>query len=121
MIIQSTDLDSFFFLPSEPVTLTNDALMPWYAELIDDETQEITTLNGGIKSFKDFVKVNGGSTLLNLPTEKYYTLRIKTNSADRVVYRDKIFRTTQSTGVKYDNNKDQYIKADTGNNDYILL
>ena len=92
-------------------------------EFIDDETQEIFTFgNGGTFEIEgDFFQIDINNSNGDLKAEKYYTLRMIKSTTKKVVYRDKAFVTSQNPTVKYDNNKDQYIKANTGNNDYILL
>ncbi len=69
----------------------------------------------------DFFQIDINNSNDDLKAEKYYTLRMKRSSDDKVVYRDKAFVTNQTQAVKYNNNQDQYKEADTGNNDYILL
>ena len=91
-------------------------------ELIDDETQGLITITGGdFEVDADFVKYDLTKNWDQIKIEKFYTMRVKQTSNDFVVYRDKIYKTTQVSNKKYDNNVDQYVFADSGNNDYITI
>lgn len=110
-------------LPKINVPAFVDGITGYYLEFIDDETQEVFEFaNGGMFNINgDFFQINIDNSNEDLKPEKYYTMRMKRSSDKKVFYRDKAFVTTQTTAVKYNNNKDQYKEADTGNNDYILL
>jgi hypothetical protein len=124
IVVNATDnTPTITILPKIKVTYEVDGISGYYLEFIDDETQEIFTFGSG-DTFEiegDFFQIDINNSNGDLKAEKYYTLRMINSTTKKVVYRDKAFVTSQNPTVKYDNNKDQYIKADTGNNDYILL
>lgn len=110
-------------LPKINIPAFIDGVTGYELEFIDDETQEVFVFGAG-ENFQvdgDFIEIDIDNSNEDLKPEKYYTMRMKNSSSNKVVYRDKAFVTKQSQGVKYNNNKDQYKEADTGNNDYILL
>jgi len=110
-------------LPNIYVSAFVDGISGYYLEFIDDETQEVFTFNSGqiFEIEGDFFATDIDNSNDDLKPEKYYTMRMKRSSDDLVVYRDKAFITAQSQGVKYNNNENQYVSADSGNNDYIVI
>ncbi len=92
-------------------------------EFIDDETQTKYEFDGLFTIDGDFFVLEIDNSNPTLKAEKYYTMRMY-NDLDVVVYRDKAFVSTQQDNPnqeKYDNNEGEYIEADSGNNDYIVL
>ena len=92
-------------------------------EFIDDETQTKYEFNGLFTIKGDFFVLEIDNSTPTLKTEKYYTMRMY-DDLGVVVYRDKAFVSTQQDSPnqeKYDNNEGEYIEADSGNNDYIVL
>ena len=110
----------FYFLPDYPIGQDLQIITFFTLRLIDDETQKVTTYNNNFNVENDFVKYSDSSLAL-LGNEKYYTMTVELSSSNKIVYRDKIFKTTQSAGIKYNNNTNQFVEADSGNNDYIIL
>lgn len=103
-----------------------DGIGNYKLQLIDDITQEIQEFepdNGIWEVVGDYltIVIENGVIDPKLKDERTYTLRMINLSTELTVYRDKLFVTKQSPIRKYDNNKDAYTKADTGNNDYIIL
>jgi hypothetical protein len=124
IVVNATDsTPTITILPKINVSYEVDGIGGYYLEFIDDETQEVFTFgNGDVFDINgDFFQIDINNSNDDLKAEKYYTLRMKRSSDDKVVYRDKAFVTNQTQAVKYNNNQDQYKEADTGNNDYILL
>ena len=92
-------------------------------EFIDDETQTKYEFNGLFTIKGDFFVLEIDNSTPTLKTEKYYTMRMY-DDLGVVVYRDKAFVSTQQDSPnqeKYDNNEGEYIEANSGNNDYIVL
>ncbi len=92
-------------------------------EFIDDETQTKYEFDGLFTIDGDFFVLEIDNSNPTLKAEKYYTMRMY-NDLGVVVYRDKAFVSTQQDNPnqeKYDNNEGEYIEADSGNNDYIVL
>lgn len=92
-------------------------------EFIDDETQTKYEFDGLFTIDGDFLVLEIDNSTPTLKTEKYYTMRMY-DDLGVVVYRDKAFVSTQQDSPnqkKYDNNEGEYIEADSGNNDYIVL
>ena len=110
-------------LPNINIPAFIDGVTGYYLEFIDDETQEVFEFGNG-ENFQvegDFIQIDINNSNEDLKPEKYYTMRMKYSSNDKVVYRDKAFVKAQSQGVKYNNNAGQYTPADSGNNDYIVI
>jgi hypothetical protein len=124
IVIDPTDLTPpITILPNINIPAFIDGVTGYYLEFIDDETQEVFEFSNG-ENFQvegDFITTNIDNTNGDLKADKYYTLRMKNSSNKLVVYRDKAFVTDQSMGVKYNNNEKQYVSADSGNNDYIVI
>lgn len=92
-------------------------------EFIDDETQTKYEFDGLFTIDGDFFVLEIDNSIPTLKAEKYYTMRMY-DEFSKVVYRDKAFVSTQQDPInqkKYDNNEAQYVEADSGNNDYIVL
>lgn len=103
-----------------------DGISGYKLQLIDDITQEKHEFepdNGIWEVVGDYLTIVVENGVIDpiLKDERTYTLRMINLSSNLTVYRDKLFVTKQSPIRKYDNNKDAYTKADTGNNDYIIL
>jgi hypothetical protein len=110
-------------LPNVYVPAFVDGISGYYLEFIDDETQTAYEFGNG-QNFNisgDFFQIDIDNSNDDLKPEKYYTMRMINSSSKKIVYRDKAFVTTQSQGVKYNNNENQYVSADSGNNDYIVI
>jgi len=110
-------------LPNVYVSAFVDGISGYFLEFIDDETQDIFTFGSGqvFEIEADFFQIDINNSNGDLKAEKYYTMRMINSTTNLVVYRDKAFVTTQTQGIKYNNNENQYVSADSGNNDYILL
>lgn len=110
-------------LPNVYVPAFVDGISGYYLEFIDDETQTAYEFGNG-ENFDidgDFFQIDINNSNDDLKPEKYYTMRMINSSSKKIVYRDKAFVTAQSQGVKYNNNLDKYVSADSGNNDYIVI
>tara|TARA_B110001452_G_scaffold266033_1_gene271922 strand:+ start:2886 stop:3263 length:378 start_codon:yes stop_codon:yes gene_type:complete len=110
-------------LPNINVSAFVDGISGYFLEFIDDETQDVFTFGNG-QNFEieaDFFQIDINNSNGDLKAEKYYTMRMINSTTNLVVYRDKAFVTTQTQGIKYNNNENQFVPANSGNNDYILL
>ena len=124
MIVLNANAGSkyIYFLPNLSIAEGVTEFTNLKIELIDDETQGLITITGGdFEVDADFVKYDLTKNWDQIKIEKFYTMRVKQTSNDFVVYRDKIYKTTQVSNKKYDNNVDQYVFSDSGNNDYITI
>jgi hypothetical protein len=110
-------------LPNVYVPAFVDGIGGYYLEFIDDETQTAYEFgNGDIFQIDgDFFQININNSNNDLKPEKYYTMRMINSTSKKIVYRDKAFVTAQNQGVKYNNNENQYVSANSGNNDYIVI
>ena len=108
-------------LPNVYVPAFVDGISGYFLEFIDDETQDVFTFNGMFQIEGDFFEIDINNSNDDLKLEKYYTMRMINSTTKKVVYRDKAFVTDQAQGVKYNNNENQYVSADSGNNDYIVI
>jgi len=109
------------FLPFYNIPKNATSIADLEVRLIDDETQTeytYTTITNSVVG--DFVEHTFNDTS-NIIEDKYYTLRVVRTDTNKVIYRDKLFATTQTGNTKFDNNVNQYTPADSGNNDYIIL
>lgn len=120
----NNNTDKLYILPLINISAGVDEISGYTLELVDDETKkkyDFVPDSGFWQVEGDFLTILVDNSTNILKDEKYYTMRVKRNVDQYVVYRDKLFVTKQINNVKYDNNKDQYVPADTGNNDYIIL
>lgn len=109
------------FLPIYDIPSGTSAISDLEVQLIDDETQTKYTYTNVTNAVSgDFVEHTFNDTS-NIIEDKYYTLRVLRTDTNKVIYRDKLFATTQTGNTKFDNNVNQYTPADSGNNDYIIL
>ncbi len=69
--------------------------------------------------------INGQVAFSDLKEDRFYTLRVKRNSDNEVLYKDKLFVTNQTldqiNGDMYSINEGEYVEQQTSNNDYIVL
>ena len=133
MIVFNSNLetDYLYLLPLIGIPAFVDGVSGYTLELVDDETTKKQTFTSGsngimevIGDFLVFELVNGIDPITQrkkLADDKYYTMRLTKDSNGRTYYRDKLFVTKQIDGQKYNNNKDKYVPADTGGNEYIIL
>jgi len=133
MIVFNSNLETDYLalLPLIGIPAFVDEISGYTLELVDDETTKKQTFTSGSNGIMEvqgdflvFELVNGIDPitgLKKLKDEKYYTMRLTKDSNSKTYYRDKLFVTKQVYGQKYNNNKDEYVPADTGGNEYIIL
>jgi len=94
-------------------------------KLRDDSTNETVTILPTAVNLKNYIEL---SNVYDLKEGHFYDLKIYNGQGVvtdlDIIYRDKIFCTTQSTNQTanehYSVNKDEY-KEQSGNNDFIIL
>lgn len=133
MIVFNSNLETDYLalLPLIGIPAFVDGISGYTLELVDDETLTKQTFtsgdNGIMEVVADFLvfelknSVDPITGIKKLQDEKYYTMRLIKDSNGRTYYRDKLFVTKQVYGQKYNNNKDEYVPANTGGNEYIVL
>lgn len=114
----STGNQNLYFIPriyqTDGVTMT----------LTDDITlDDATNTSATFTREGDYIK--GEVSFSNLKEDRFYTLRIKRNSDNQVLYKDKLFVTDQTldqvNNDLYSINEGQYVEQETSTNDYIIL
>jgi hypothetical protein len=114
----STGNQNLYFIPR--VYLTSGVTLT----LTDDITFDDAT-----NTFATFTRqgdyINGQVAFSDLKEDRFYTLRVKRNSDNEVLYKDKLFVTNQTldqiNGDMYSINEGEYVEQQTSNNDYIVL
>ena len=89
--------------------------------LRDDSTNTTVSITPTAQKVGNYIEL---SNVFNLKEGRFYDLKVIQTSTQKIIYRDKIFCTVQSTNQSnnehYTVNKDQY-KSKSGNNDFIIL
>ena len=90
-------------------------------KLRDDSTNDEVSITPTSTINKNHLEL---SSIFDLKEGRFYDLKVIQTSSQKIIYRDKIFCTTQSTNQSnnehYTVNKNQY-KSKSGNNDFIIL
>jgi hypothetical protein len=114
----STGNQNLYFIPR--VYLTSGVTLT----LTDDITfDDATNTSATFTRQGDYI--NGQVAFSDLKEDRFYTLRVKRNSDNEVLYKDKLFVTNQTldqiNGDMYSINEGEYVEQQTSNNDYIVL
>jgi hypothetical protein len=114
----STGNQNLYFIPR--VYLTTGVTLT----LTDDITfDDATNTSATFTRQGDYI--NGQVAFSDLKEDRFYTLRVKRNSDNEVLYKDKLFVTNQTldqiNGDMYSINEGEYVEQQTSNNDYIVL
>jgi len=90
-------------------------------DLRDDSTNTSVSITPTATKVGNYIEL---SSVFDLKEGRFYDLKVIQTSTQKIIYRDKIFCTVQSTNQSnnehYTVNKDQY-KSKSGNNDFIIL
>tara|TARA_R100001163_G_scaffold11614_1_gene10591 strand:- start:2802 stop:3164 length:363 start_codon:yes stop_codon:yes gene_type:complete len=114
----STGNQNLYFIPR--IYLTSGITLT----LTDDITlNDATNTSSTFTRQGDYIK--GVVAFSNLKEDRFYTLRVKRDSDNEVLYKDKLFVTNQTidqvNGDLYSINNGEYVEQQTSNNDYIVL
>jgi len=89
--------------------------------LRDDSSNTEATLTPVSVVNKNYIEL---TTIFDLKEGRFYDLKVINNSSSAIIYRDKIFCTSQSTSQLnneyYSVNKNEYVSK-SANNDFIIL
>jgi hypothetical protein len=113
-LLPTTDIQSIKIIPrvySTSVTM----------DLRDDSTNTTVSITPTATKVGNYIQL---SNVFDLKEGRFYDLKVIETSTQNIIYRDKIFCTSQSTdqtnNESYSVNKDEY-KSKSGNNDFIIL
>ena len=114
----STGNQNLYFIPR--IYLTSGITLT----LTDDITlDDVTNTSATFTREGDYIK--GVVAFSDLKEDRFYTLRVKRDSDNEVLYKDKLFVTNQTidqvNGNLYSINNGEYIEQETSSNDYIVL
>ena len=114
-LLPTTDSQTIKIIPREYVPFVNMYLR-------DDSTNLTTTITPNVQNVGNYMEIS--NTFNFLKEGRFYDLKIVDIQTQKIIYRDKIFCTAQSTNQSnnesYSVNKDEY-KSKSGNNDFIIL
>jgi hypothetical protein len=113
-LLPTTDIQNIKIIPrvySTSVTM----------DLRDDSTNTTVSITPTATKVGNYIQL---SNVFDLKEVRFYDLKVIETSTQNIIYRDKIFCTSQSTdqtnNESYSVNKDEY-KSKSGNNDFIIL
>jgi hypothetical protein len=113
-LLPTTDIQNIKIIPrvySTSVTM----------DLRDDSTNTTVSITPTATKVGNYIEL---SSVFDLKEGRFYDLKVIQTSTQKIIYRDKIFCTSQSTdqtnNESYSVNKDEY-KSKSGNNDFIIL
>jgi len=90
-------------------------------KLRDDSSNEIVSITPTLSIVKGYLEI---TNVFDLKEGRFYDLKVIDTNTQNIIYKDKIFCTSQSTdqsnNERYSVNKDEY-KSKSGNNDFIIL
>jgi len=118
MIVLNTNLSQDF--PIIPTRITDGTNHPINLYFTDETTKEIF-IKVSLTRIESYDTLIIGSPNLDfLQENKFYNLIVRFGTTNEVIYKDRVFCTTQPIG-SYSINKDKYTLPYMDNNDYITI
>ena len=85
-------------------------------QLIDESKNTTATPSVSVASSNGFMTLTGTFSLTN---NRFYTLKVLDGST--LIYRDRVFVTSQTIFDKYTVNEGVYVEENTSNNEFVII